>query len=489
MLYMNSMIQEKTGVSACEILHGRNPNLPSDISFTPVTSLSDDREGYVKQLKRDLKDIRQKLSRVLGQNMDQSVNPFSVGDQVIIALLPHENANKLMAKWKGPFTVTKIPNRFQIEYLENNVTRLTHISYAKKYNERCHTAQVGMPRPQRVSKRQPWVRMARLRLIAGSGRHKARMVASSLKAIQDNWGMTSGRIRLQVLGEINDLPPGLRAIVDAAGPDLHIGCDAPNKEEELPMAMESSPTDSPRTTAQVRRYSWRRYDRNEVSDVRREFVGKNKQINNGSSFPFQQAPLVSRVHLLKVVDGIRKRERSRGKQLSGCRFKEPHLSDSREMTSLLLPGQKADEREPHSSLMLKGTDNSEIGLSNRKHPYINHNNTLKGSKTNKKEQECQFKLPGSTNYDVMNDATLNGDVTRPNVNKDIARTHYTPKHLYVSKVKYNKSSFSMYYRTVIRITLLLALIISIVGGLFNIKLPERKSTIGNSFVPRDSCEF
>ena len=57
MLYMNSMIQEKTGVSACEILFGNNPNLPSDISYTPVTSLSNDREGYVKQLKRDLKDI------------------------------------------------------------------------------------------------------------------------------------------------------------------------------------------------------------------------------------------------------------------------------------------------------------------------------------------------------------------------------------------------------------------------------------------------
>ena len=66
MLYMNSMMQEKTGVSACEILLGRNPNLPSAISFTPVTSLSNDREGYVKQLKRDLKDIRQKLSRVIG---------------------------------------------------------------------------------------------------------------------------------------------------------------------------------------------------------------------------------------------------------------------------------------------------------------------------------------------------------------------------------------------------------------------------------------
>ena len=78
--------------------------------------------------------------------MDQSVNPFTVGDKVIIALLPHENANKLMAKWKGPFTVTKIPNRFQVEYLDGNVTRLTHISYAEKYNERYHhTEQVGCP--------------------------------------------------------------------------------------------------------------------------------------------------------------------------------------------------------------------------------------------------------------------------------------------------------------------------------------------------------
>ena len=81
MLYMNSMIQEKTGVSAGEILFGRSPNLPSDISFTPVTSLSDDREGYVKQLKKDLQDIRQKFSRVLGQEADQSSNPFSVGGE------------------------------------------------------------------------------------------------------------------------------------------------------------------------------------------------------------------------------------------------------------------------------------------------------------------------------------------------------------------------------------------------------------------------
>ena len=77
------MIQERIS----EILFGRSPNLPSDISFTPVTSLSDDREGYVKQLKRDLQDIRRKLSRVLGQNANQSENPFSVGEKIMGTLL------------------------------------------------------------------------------------------------------------------------------------------------------------------------------------------------------------------------------------------------------------------------------------------------------------------------------------------------------------------------------------------------------------------
>ena len=267
MLYMNSMIQEKTGVSVCEILLGHNPNLPSDISYTPVTSLSNDREGYVKQLKRALKDIRQKLSRVLGQDQDQSNNPFTVGDKVVIAILPHENANKLMAKWKGPFIITKIPNRFQIEYLDGNVTRLTHISYAKKYNERCHyTEPVGMPRRTRVSHRQPRARMARLRLVAGSGRRRIRKVVDSMRVIRELWPVCSGRVRVKVLGERKDLPLDLQAVVEAAGQegciegsvlvDLCVqrsevrgsGCDAPSASEELPLPMEN-PLPPPTLTA------------------------------------------------------------------------------------------------------------------------------------------------------------------------------------------------------------------------------------------------
>ena len=128
-----------------------------------------------------------------------------------------------MAKWKGPFTVTKIPNRFQIEYLDGNVTRLTHISYVKKYNERCQYAKGGvMPRPGRVSRVKPWVRMARIRLIAGKGRYKIRLVVPSVKAIRDKWPVHVGRIRVQVLGDGEPLPSGLQAIVEAAGSDAWI---------------------------------------------------------------------------------------------------------------------------------------------------------------------------------------------------------------------------------------------------------------------------
>ena len=517
MLYMNSMIQEKTGVSACEILLGRNPNLPLDISFTPVTALSNDREGYVKQLKRDLKDIRQKLSRVLGQNIDQSVKPFTVGDKVIVAVLPHENANKLMAKWKGPFIVTKIPNRFQIEFFDGNVTRLTHINYVKKYNERCqYTERVEMPREKRVSRLKPWVRMARLRLIAGSGHHRRRMVVPSVKAIADKWPIYSGRIRVQVLGEGEPLPSDLQAVVDATGPDsciegsiladlceqrsgqrgsgcnapaedeelpvsLTSGCDAPADAEELPVPLASSPKPPTLPAVQVRQYSWHHYAKNDASDKRREFVGTNKQTNHDSLFLSQQKPLVSRVHLMKVVRKIGQQELSRGKHLTDSMFKSPPLSGGEDVTSLLLPSRRVEGENLSYSVMCE-YNSSGISLFDHEYPHINDKYTLERSKVQEKEREEEFKLPGSTDYDVMDDGVLNGDVTLrvPDVNRLIARKRYVPRK---RSLRHSVGSFERSLRacsrTVTFIALLSAIVTNVLGDLINIKLYERKSTVGN----------
>ena len=218
MLYMNSMIQEQTGVSACEILFGQNPNLPSDLSFAPAVSVMEDQEGYVKQLKRELGDIRAKLSRILGQEKNQEENPFSVGERVIITILPRENRNKLLAKWKGPFTITKVPNRFQIEYLEDGVSRTTHIRYAKRFYERSLNVQTKRLR-HRLSREQDVIMMAHLRLVSGSGKNRRRLRAFSLKEICKKWHYFSGPmpVRIKICGPVEELPGGLRTLVDEAG--------------------------------------------------------------------------------------------------------------------------------------------------------------------------------------------------------------------------------------------------------------------------------
>ena len=106
--------------------------------------------------------------------------------------------------------------------MDDGVTRLTHISYAKKFNERCHNIeQIAPPREQRVRRLQARVRTARIRLICGKGRRPRRMVVPSVKAIREKWPIFAGKIRIQVLGN-GPLPKDLQSIVDAAGPDLWI---------------------------------------------------------------------------------------------------------------------------------------------------------------------------------------------------------------------------------------------------------------------------
>ena len=408
----------------------------------------------------------------MGQDLDQSDNPFAVGDKVIIAILPHENANKLMAKWKGPFTVTKIPNRFQIEYLDGSVTRLTHISYAKKYNERCHyTEQVGVPRQTRVSRCKPRVRMARIRLIAGSGNRRLRMVFHSMKAIQDKWPVQSGRIRVRILGEAKDLPMDLQAIVEATGPDKCIegsvlvdlcrqrsgrresGCDAPNASEEFPTPVASPPRSPTPPAAQVRQYSWRHYAKKKVClyDIRREFVGANKQTNRASPFLSQQAPLVAKAHLMAVVRRVEKRERTKGKQLGEFVFKDLPQSRGKNLTTLVPSRQKSERERQQYSVIRDNAEriNSELNQLVHVPQYENNIHTLKPLKTRKEEGNLKFKCPGATSCQNSSDVIVNKPV--------VARERCTQKkHSLVSKKGFLKSTLSMCSQTFTKVALMLA---------------------------------
>ena len=502
MLYMNSMSQEKTGVSACEVLFGHNPNLPSDISYTPVTSLSNDREGYVKQLKRDLQDIRQKLSRILGHERDQSNNPFSVGDKVIIALLPHENTPKFMPKWKGPFLVTKVPNRFQIEYFDGSVTRLTHISYAKKYNERCHRTEAL--RPPRVSRRRTRARMARLRLILGSGRRKMRRIVNSLDTIQDKWPIHAGRIRVRILGEEKDLPADLRAVVDALDPDNCIegndlvdlcrqrserrgsGCDAPRTSEEPPEPSSSSPTANHRPAVQVNQFSWRNNAKTDKRsrDKRREFVNSGKYSNHASSFPTQQAPLVSQEHLQAVVRKVARGDRFKGKNQQQFIIKTHSHNGQELMTSSSHSRQKAEggnwRDSSYNSRREVVTDKSSSMYQCKSSRY-----SLKPSGDRKELKESQFEQAARSQpqqiHDVMDDAIKSGEGSRVNVNKPVARERHTISEHSSSLVKEDhNSAITMNTYFLICLAFIFLRVINVIKSGFGINSLKHKWVVGLS---------
>ena len=163
-------------------------------------------EHVVRQLKRELGDIRAKLSRILSQEKNQEKNPFSVRERVIITILPRENRNKLLAKWKGPFTITKVNTRFQIEYLENGISRTTHISYAKRFYERSLNVQTKQL-CHRLSREQDIATMAHLRLVSSSGKNRRRLRAFSLAEIYRRWHYFSGPmpVRIKICGPVEEL--------------------------------------------------------------------------------------------------------------------------------------------------------------------------------------------------------------------------------------------------------------------------------------------
>ena len=110
--------------------------------------------------------------------------------------------------------------------------------------------------------------------------------------------------------------------------------------------------------------------------------------------------------------------------------------------------------------------------------------TLKPLKTRMEKEEVKFKRPGSTNDDDIESDVIkhDSDVTIRDieVNKPIARKRYAQKHSFVSKKGFLKSSLRVCSQTFTKVALMLAIVISILGSLFNIKLPERKITIGTS---------
>ena len=130
--------------------------------------------------------------------------------------------------------------------------------------------------------------------------------------------------------------------------------------------------------------------------------------------------------------------------------------------------------------MLKDSSNSGIGLGDHKYSHISNKSALKDSRASKKEQKAKVKLSGSADYDVINDATPDGGFTNPDVNRLVAETSKVQKHFAQTGIRPIGVLLKVCNMTFTKFTLLLVIVISVFGCLFNIKLSERKSTVGNS---------
>ena len=241
----------------------------------------------------------------------------------------------------------------------------------------------------------------------------------------------------------------------------HRLCDAPKSADGFSQASDGFSQASegfplplaspPRTfTPPAAQYSWRIYDRKEVC-----------------------------LHLrtLKPSKTSKEEEKLRDKHL------KDFLPKSREktMTSLLHSCQKSEGGSKQYSVM-REYSKSKIKPVDHVSRHTNDIYSLKLSKTSTEKAEVKSRHLELTNYDVMvDDDTLNSDVINRGVNKPIAGKSYAPrKHSLVPPEGFLKSSLRVCSQTFTKMALILAIAISIWGGLFNIKLPERKSKIGTS---------
>ena len=124
-----------------------------------------------------------------------------------------------------------------------------------------------------------------------------------------------------------------------------------------------------------------------------------------------------------------------------------------------------------------------------------HIHMLKPLEIWREKEELTFKSQESTNCPFLSDvivASSNSDDTLRDVrvNTLIARKRYLPRKrsLMHSEGSF-KSSLRVCIRTFTFVALLLAIVISVSGGLFNTKLPERKSTVGTSSEPLIGIRF
>ena len=214
--------------------------------------------------------------------------------------------------------------------------------------------------------------------------------------------------------------------------------------------MASPPRTPTPPAAQVRQYSWHKY-------VKKEVCLYIRTLN----------PLKTR------------------KQEGNLKFKRPGATSYQNhsdviVTSLLPLRQKSGRESQQCSVIRDNTErnNSEMNQLVHVSQYTNNRHTLKPSKTRKEEEKVKFKRPRSGNCQHPSDVIVSDVIIRGvDVNKPVARKRYaTKKHSLVHAKGFLKSLLSVCSQTFTKVALMLAVVISILGGGLNIKLQRRICT-------------
>ena len=185
------------------------------------------------------------------------------------------------------------------------------------------------------------------------------------------------------------------------------------------------------------------------------------------------------IHTLKPLKTKKEEKKLKFKRLGATSYQ----NHSDVIGTSLLPSRQKSEGESQQCSVIH--DNTERNVSQ----YTNNIH-----KTRKEEGKLRFKRPGSTNCRNHSDVIvteLDSDVIIRDidVNKPVARKRYAPKkHSLVHTKEFLKSTLSMCSQTFTKVVLMLAVVISILGGGLNIKLPRRICTSGLASVVCQECE-
>ena len=266
------------------------------------------------------------------------------------------------------------------------------------------------------------------------------MVFHSMKAIQDKWPVHSGRIRVRILGEEKDLPTDLQAIVEVTGPDKNIEGSVLVELCMQRSGRRESGCDAPNASEELP---------TPVASLPRSPTPPAAQVRQYSWRHYAKKEVCLYIHTLKPLKARQKSE-TENQQYSVIR-------DNAERS------------------------NSELNQLVHVSQYANNIHTLKPLKTMKEEDDLKFKCPGSTSCQNHSDVI---------VNKPVARKQYAQKkHSLVSTKGFLKSTLNVYNQTFTKVALMLAVVISILGGVLNVKLPGRINTIGTASLVCQECEY